>query len=252
MFDQSLNPEKMTTRQIHQALELLLGVEEEEHRKDLNEIFEKKIMITGQGGRGKTSGAVCIAYDLKEETNRPVIAVGTKVGLIPETFGEFKEISTEDFIDQLKRINAATGSSAEMENAQQVYDVMKAHGVDLYGAIVIFDEAVELFNSARRDKLVLVTTAFFAKARHFYITPIILAPSENEIDIRVRDQVQWKGTCFYHEYKEKLFVHLKCGMRNITFEWNMEEAILKPSYHSMFRTRNPISFRPSSLEKIKI
>jgi hypothetical protein len=221
-----LNLEKMNRRQLQEYLELILGVEEEQRNNDLEQLLEQKIMITGQGGQGKTTAAVCMSYDMRELKGRPIFAVGARMGLVPETFGEFQEIDEANFIEQLRRLNLATGKDAESENGEQVYKILKSQGVDIYGGFIVFDEGRNMFdNRKNQDKVVNAANDFVAVCRHYRCTTLILAMDESEIDQRTVRQMQWKGACFYNPVTEIEKVHLnQRNLFDIHLKWGRDVA----------------------------
>jgi hypothetical protein len=252
-----LNVDKMNKRQLQEYLELILGAEEEQRNNDLEQLLEQKIMITGQGGQGKTTAAVCMSYDMRELKGRPIFAVGARMGLNRDTFGEFQEIDEFKFIEQLRKLNLAIGKEAESENAEQVYQLLKDQGVDIYGGFLVFDEARNFFDNRKsQDKLVNIANDFIAVCRHYRVTVLLLAPDESEIDQRTVRQMQWKGACFYNPITEVEKVHLnQRNLYDIHLQWDTEagytEGMLHPSYHSMFNTHNLVSTgRKNSLDKM--
>ncbi len=67
-------------------------------------LLEKFILLTGTKGTGKTSSGIHLAYNLREFTDRPVIVVGTLMGIKPE-FGPFEYLDAADFICQMRVIS---------------------------------------------------------------------------------------------------------------------------------------------------
>lgn len=245
-----LDPTKMTLRQLQEMLELELDSEEDEHYNNLEQLLDKKTLIWGKGGSGKTTVGICIGHDIRERWNRPVIIVGTRMGVIREKFGEVREIDELEFLDQLTRINKAVGKDTDITNPEQTQALLMSHGVYLFGATILVDEGLNLVDRRRySDPVNQVVVDFSTKSRHFFITFVVFVPREEDVDPRALDQFNWKGSCFYNEYTELVKLHLLHGATNLHLEWDTEDDLLHAKVHDMFSTHNVVGFRGTKLTR---
>lgn len=68
--------------------------------------FENKFVVMwNTKGQGKTTSAIMLAHSLRELTGKPVVVVGTLIGLKDE-FGESQFLSAEDFICQMRVVSS--------------------------------------------------------------------------------------------------------------------------------------------------
>lgn len=245
-----LDPNKMTLRQLQEWFELTLGAEEEDHINNLEQIVGKKVLVHGKGGSGKTTAGICIAYDIREYFGRPVVIVGTRMGVVKEFFGDASEIHEEEFIDQLGRINQAVGKDTDISDPVLIERLLVEHGVYLFGTTILIDEGLNLFDRQKySDPMNQVATDFTTKSRHFHNTLVIFMPREEDMNPRALDQMNWKGGCFYNEYTQLVKVHLVQGQTNLHLEWDTEEEIVHAKYHDMFVSHNVVGFRATKLNK---
>jgi hypothetical protein len=167
----------------------------ETQRRLLSYLLNQIVLLEGKKGRGKSLGATAIAYELREKFGKPVIIVGTKVG-VNENFGPFKFLSEKDFVEQLEQITAVANEETEGETETAVARALKSMGIDIMNSTILFDEAIKLFDARKpSDKLVQLFGYFVAQSRHYNITMVITIPNRDNLDKRVRRQIDWFGRC---------------------------------------------------------
>lgn len=250
MVTKELNYDSMSLEQLQELFTIEQEIRETKQGDVFQRLLENKILIQGKGGRGKTLSAIGIAWNLREKYDRPVIAIGSKMGLGkgsggPNAFGPFKNMDETQFKEELERMNVA---ASEEENAEQVVKAFEKYGVSILYATLVMDEARKLINSRRpMDKLVQLVGDFVMQARHYHCTTIILAPDESEIDKRVVKQLDWKGRCFHNPYNDVCRVRLVQGLEVVTIDLDAADDTLHPSYYSMYNSWTLLGYRPSSL-----
>lgn len=169
---------------------------DETKKRLLSYLLNQIVLLEGKKGRGKSLSSVAIAYELRELFQKPVIIVGTKVGLTDD-FGPFKFLSEKDFVDQLEQISDIANSEVEGGDGEsEIARALKSMGVDVMNSTILFDEAIKLFDSRKpSDKLVQLFGYFVAQSRHYNITMVITIPNRDNLDKRVRRQIDWFGRC---------------------------------------------------------
>jgi hypothetical protein len=241
--------DKLDTLSEEQLLELFeadLAIEHAKQQEDYSRLLEQAILIVGKKGRGKTLSAVDICYNLREDFDRPVICIGSKMGLNPETFGAFQNMDERAFRDEMERLNIA---ASEEENAEQVANAFKKYGVSVLYATLVFDEARKPLNSRRPgDKLVQLTGDFVMQSRHYHSTIVLLAPNEDEIDKRVVRQIDWKGRCFHNKYTDICRLRLVQGLEVINFDIDAVDESQHPRYYDMYNSWVMVGYRQTSLQ----
>jgi hypothetical protein len=208
------------------------------HDEKIEQLLERSTLITGIVGQGTTSAAVCLAYDIKQKTNRPVITIGMHLGLKADVFGEFQELDEAAFVDQLKKMTDVANKSSGVSHGEEAYKLLKQNGVDIYGATLIFGDALEFFDRRKwQSKLNVLSAKFMSVYRHYRVTPILIAPEQDDLDPRVLRLMFWKGPCFYNcsAKTTKLRVADYAGIIDFTLTWDMEK---EPPCHSMFESYN--------------
>ncbi len=174
-----------------------------------------------------------------------MVCVGSKMGLKRETFGEFQMMSESDFRDEMERITMA---ASEEENVDQVAKSFEKYGISILYATVIFDEAGKLFEARRSsDKLIQLTGYFMDQQRHYHVTTIFCAPSEDRIDKRILGQLDWKGRCYHNKYTDICRARFVQGLEVQTLEMDGLDDSTHPSYYSLYNSWSLVGFRGTSL-----
>lgn len=229
---------------------LLAGIEsfdnlEEERREDsLSLLVEKATMIEGKKRRGKTLAAVGISYELRERFGRPVVCVGSDMGL-NESFGPYKFMNENAFREEMERISIA---ATQEENAEQVMKAFDKYGISTMYATVIFDEARKMLNNRRAmDKVVQLTGDYLMQSAHYHTTTLICAPSENEIDKRILRQLDWKGRVYHNRYTNTARLRLVSGIDVITYDIDGADNSSHIPFYDMYNSWRLLGFRKASL-----
>lgn len=193
-----------------------LHIEKEKREETLSRLVEQAILIEGKKGRGKSLTALAIAWWLRELFNRPVITVGSKMGIKP-AFGPHKVMSETQFRDELNQLSVVVN---EEDNAENVAKAFEKYGISILYSTLVFDEAYKLFNSRTpMDKLVQLFGMFIAQSRHYHVTILLLTPDRSMVDgKRVRPQMDWNGRVYHNKYTNKARVRLVSGMDTMTLE----------------------------------
>lgn len=211
-----LNLDELTDSELLELASAYLHVDRVKREETLARLVEQAIMIEGKKGRGKTLSAVAISWWLRELFNRPVITVGSKMGIKP-SFGPHKVMSEMDFRNELSQLSVVAN---EEDNAENVARAFEKYGINILYSTLIFDEAYKLFNSRTpMDKLVQLFGFFVAQSRHYHVTILLLTPDRSMIDgKRVRPQMDWNGRVYHNKYTNKARVRLVTGMETMTLE----------------------------------
>lgn len=239
-----INFDKMGTEALLACTEVYEDIEEERREDALSLLVEKAVMIEGKKRRGKTLSAVGIAWELRERFGRPVVCVGSDMGL-KESFGPFKFLNEKDFRDELEKITAA---ASQEENAEAVMRAFQKYGISTMYATIIFDEARKLLNNRRAmDKMVQLTGDYLMQSSHYHTTTLILAPNEDEIDKRILRQLDWKGRVYHNKYTDTARVRLVSGIDVLTYDINGADDAHHPRFYDMYDSWQMLGFRKASL-----
>ncbi len=223
---------------------------EDKKKRLLSYLLNQIVLLEGKKGRGKSLSSIALAYELREMFNKPVIIVGTKVG-ITDNFGPFKFLSTQEFVEQLDQISNIANTDEEGVGETVIERALKSLGIDIMDSTILFDEAIKLFDSRTpSDKLVRLFGYFVAQSRHYNITMVIAIPNRDNLDKRVRRQIDWFGRCT----TTCRTLNKKCirpGCRHITtirFVGGIDRFKLRlegTKYWSMYNSWSIVGFRPS-------
>jgi hypothetical protein len=237
-------PEKLSQEQLMELFELDTQMVNIEQEDTIGRLVETSIDIIGKKGRGKTLTGVAIAYQLRERFNRPVICVGSKMGL-NESFGPYQFMGEMDFRNEMERISLAAD---EEENAEQVAKMFDKYGISILYSTIVFDEAYKLFEARRSmDKMVQLTGYFMAQQRHYHVTTIFMSPDEKLIDKRIVQQVDWKGRCFHNKYNDMCRARFVQGLDVLTLDVDGMDDLLHPPYYYMYNSWALVGYRKASL-----
>ena len=235
----------LTKRDLERLVEMKLLLAESKEEDALARLVETAILLEGKKGRGKTLSAVAVTYQLRERFNRHVITVGSKMGLKPE-FGEHADLTETQFKDALSKIQDVIDEAA---GAEEVVKALRAKGVDLMYATIVFDEAYKLFDCRTpSDKLARVFGYFMAQQRHYHCTTLLLTPNREMVDKRVRQQLDWQGRCFHNKWSHKCTLRLVGGLETMTFTFSGIDDAYHTSYYSLYDTHTLVGFRRKHLD----
>lgn len=231
--------EELSDRALSEIFRCLIDIEEEEREDTLARLVETSILIEGKKGRGKTLSAVGLTWEMRERFGRQVVAVGTKMGL-KEGFGPFEYMPESDFRNEMEKIAMAAN---EEENAERVASMFEKYGVSILYKTVVFDESFKLFDARRSsDKLIQLFGYFIAQQRHYHVTTILLSPSRDMLDKRVRMQLDWQGRVYHNKYTNIARVRLVSGVDVITYDIRGEK------FYDFYDSWNLLGFRRKSLQ----
>lgn len=206
--------EELTDEELLHIAEAYLHLDAEKREEMLARLVELAVLIEGKKGRGKSLTALAIAWWLRELFNRPVVTVGSKMGLRP-AFGPHKVMSEMAFRDELNQLSIVAN---EEDNAENVARAFEKYGISILYSTIIFDEAYKLFNSRNpMDKLIQLFGFFVAQSRHYHVTILLLTPDRSMIDgRRVRPQMDWNGRVYHNKYTHKARLRLVSGIETMT------------------------------------
>jgi len=225
----------------------------------LSYLLNSIVFLEGKKGKGKTLAATAIIHQLRELFGKPVVVIGTKMGL-NANFGPFVFLDEKQFINELDKISTISKNSPDSEVENAVHTALQNLGVDIMNATLVFDEAYKLFDARTpSDKLVRVFGYFVAQSRHYNITIILIAPNRDMIDKRVRRQIDWFGrvstTCKSlpnPETGRPMCVRPRCPHRTtVRFVGGIDKfkfTIYGPNYWDKYDTWAVVGFRSSHLK----
>lgn len=241
----SVKLEDLSKRDLERLLELKLALADAKEENALARLVETSILLEGKKSRGKTLTGVAILYRLREEFNRHVVTVGTKMGLKPE-FGEFQNLSETQFKDALEKIQDVVD---EELGAEEVVKALRAKGVDLLYATIAFDESYKLFDCRTpSDKMTRLFGYFMAQQAHYHCTTLLLTPNREMIDRRVRQQLDWQGRCFHNKWTHNCTVRLVGGLETMTFTFSGVDDTSHIPYYDMYDRWTLVGYRKKHLD----
>jgi hypothetical protein len=238
--------EELSDEELLMIAEAYLHLESEEREAMLARLVEQAILIEGKKGRGKSLAAMAIAWWLRELFGRPVITVGSKMGL-RTSFGPHKVMSELAFRDELNRLSIV---SNEQDNAEQVALAFEKYGISILYSTIIFDEAYKLFNARNpMDKLIQLFGFFVAQSRHYHVTILLLTPDRSMIDgKRVRPQMDWNGRVYHNKYTNKARLRLVAGIETMTLTVDgKNDPSPNNSFYNMYDSWALLGMLPSQL-----
>ena len=246
MISSKIAYETLTTKELSELVNAYFTHEEEKREEELTRLVEQAILIEGKKGRGKTLSAVGIAWWIRELFGRPVITVGSKMGLRPE-FGPHKVMSEMDFRNELNQLSVVANEESNAENVARAFE---KYGISILYATIVFDEAYKLFNSRTpMDKLVQLFGFFIAQSRHYHVTILLLTPDRSMIDgKRVRPQMDWNGRVYHNKYTNKARLRLVAGIETMILEVDgLRDPSSDNNFYGMYDSWSLLGMRPSQL-----
>lgn len=253
----------MATAKQQERFEAFLREREQRNIAKLKQLLlfliNQVVFLEGKKGKGKTLAATAIIKNLKDHFGKPVVVIGSKMGL-NENFGEYTFLDEKDFVGELDKIATISKDTPEDVVQDVVEQALKRLGVQITDVTLVFDEAYKLFDARTpSDKLVRVFGYFVAQSRHYGVTIVIIAPNRDMIDKRVRRQIDWWGRCTTTckslpnvETGRPECVRPDCPHRTtVRFVGGRDRfkfTIYGPNYWDMYDTWAKVGFRQSSLK----
>lgn len=209
----------------------------------LEPLIRSVTLLEGKKGRGKTLAAVAIAKMLKEMYGIHTVCIGSSLDLNRQTFGDFTFLDEKEFIQDLEKITQVSKHTDDEIIGNAIDSLLKAKGIVVTNAVLIFDEAYKLFDARTpSDKLVRVFGYFIAQSRHYKCTIMLLCPFRDMIDKRVRRQMDYYGRCFTNKRTGLTTVRITGGLDSWKFK------IYGPTYWDMYDTHAMVGFRAKHLQ----
>lgn len=237
--------EELSDETLVEIFKCLVDIDEEKKEVTLAKMIEQTTLIEGKKRRGKTLSAIGITWEMRERFNRPVVAVGSKMGL-NENFGPFIYMPESDFRNEMEKITIAAN---EEENAAKVAGAFDKYGIKILYSIMVFDEAYKLFDNRRSsDKLIQLFGYFVAQSAHYHVTIILLSPTREMIDKRVRLQLDWQGRVYHNKYTHTARVRLVQGIDVITYDIDGASDAEHIPFYDMYDSWNLLGFRKATLD----
>lgn len=168
-------------------------------------------------GKGKSLSLIAESKELKDMTDKPVLVIGTGLGIDEKTYGPFRLMYEEEFVEALKLFSELskledTGRTKDISPEEAFKQKLENIGngtearerkvklllekMGLLGGILIGDEVYKLLDARRPgDRTILNFTYFGASSRHYGVTMLLAAPNRSQIDKRVRLQVDYYANC---------------------------------------------------------
>jgi len=217
-----------------------------------NQFARGVILLVGEGGQGKTLTMTGILYHLKKYYGMPVIS---DYPLKP-AFGEHYYMSTDDFIEELKRIDEQVKvqktqvkelSDKELANryTRVADDVLKQRGIVFDGAVQGWDEANRKLEASRANsRLVMIHRLYVQTWRHYQGSLVLATPEESDLTPKALNQVTIKLAC---GYDENLRVATAIG-RNKNSGKPVVLRTFMPNFCDYYWTHAPISIRAAVMD----
>ena len=238
--------DELTDKELLDLVGAYFSLEREKREDTLARLVEQAILIEGKKGRGKSLTALAIAWWLRELFNRPVITVGSRMGIRKE-FGPHKVMSEMDFRNELNQLSIVAN---EEDNAENVAKAFEKYGISILYSTLVFDEAYKLFNSRTpMDKLVQLFGMFVAQSRHYHVTTLLLTPDRSMVDgKRVRPQMDWNGRVYHNKYTNRARLRLIAGIETITLEIDgKNDPTPELPFYDMYDSWALLGYRASQL-----
>ena len=215
----------------------------------LNQFARGVILLKGKGGAGKTLTMTQLLYNLRKYFGMHVI---TDYPLKP-AFGEHNYMSTDDFIEELKKIDEQVKSTknrnkelsdAEVKDKYAVSadELLKKRGIVFDHAVIGWDEANRKLESSRANsKLVMMHRYYVQTWRHYQCSLILTTPEISDITYKALNQLTIELGCSYDSVRQEATA---MGINRDT----MHKVVMRtymPNYAPYYNTHAPISIRDS-------
>lgn len=203
-------------------------------------LVERLIAVEGKKGCGKTCLGVAIAFKLKSLFGIPVLSDQP----LKNKFGEYTYFNEKKLLEELKKTTSLARGLTQEDIDEQVDWVFNKEKIKLRESILLLDESYKLFDSRTpMDKLTRSFGYYIAQSRHFKTTVILMVPDRNQLDKRVRGQLDVVARPAFNPYTKIIFA------RFLDFTTGKTRVIKVngPKYFAMYDSWAPIAMRAITL-----
>ncbi len=212
--------------------------------KTFHPLIYNTTMLQGSKGTGKSITAVGMSYFMRTVFGLDTVVVGTSLDL-NDKFGPNTFLDEREFVEQLASITQVGKDTTIEELKVPIDQALKEMGIKIHGSLLIFDEAYKLFDArSPNDKLVKLFGYFIAQSRHYKCTILLLAPSRDDLDKRVRRQIDYLGDCSKNERRNTIITRFRSLKSHES--WTLETYI--PNYQHMYDTHAFVGFRTKQMQ----
>ena len=235
---------------------MIAKIQLERNYDTLRYFLDCMTLLYGQMGTGKTTNAVAMAYWMREMFGRPVICVGTTLGIKPP-FGDYSYLTVKEFIEQFLLIDKISNEVREEQISEQdlprfLKFCQETRGLKLYNCILVVDEMYKYADAHRSSSpLTLAITNFVDQMRHYHCAWIGMTPTIGRITNRLRDQIRWR--CKPDEGPDRVY-HLRFvgphGVKVLTINGPDYAGKYPGDPEAMFDSWAFTGFNAKGLEKV--
>lgn len=228
-----------------------LTLEELQQIAFLHQFTRGVILLKGKGGSGKTLTMTQLLYSLRRYFGMHTI---TDYPLKP-AYGEHKELSTDEFIEELKKVDDLVkirkDRMSELSNKEvnermgEVAEaILKKRGIVFDNAAIGWDEANRKLEASRSNsRLVMVHRYYVQTWRHYQCSLILATPELSDITPKALNQVTIELGCSYDKQMQEC---VAMGINRDTLGTVVVRTFM-PNYSSYYETHAPISIRDAIL-----
>jgi len=218
---------------------------------------EGVILLQGRAGTGKTIGATCIAYNLREYFGKPVILDYHAT----EAFGEYTYMGSKEVMAELNRLSGEINSIKKKNAGETAEKIRENLGIQMDNAVIVWDEGYRYLERRRTsDPMTLIYGYYLQIWRHYHNTVIICTPKLNYIDFRALNQATAELNCYPNFYITPTRVlgeqdpnKWVCRLKGLDTHTQETIALNVPvaKYGPMYDTWQPIALRQKMIRRVE-
>lgn len=227
----------------------------------LARLLDKVNLFIGEGGSGKTLGAVACAHEIGMRLGVPTVSVASNMEIapgfdanLPEGVPPFVHLTAEETLAQMELLQKLAVDILDAGHGrrltytpEQIAEECARRGIKLYRCLMLVDEAstfLDAYKSQSPD--VKAFSELIKVRRHFYITPFLMVPSKRDVPRKVRDQIIWHCAPFVDKTAEPHLLHLP--FRTLNGE-SMKLIFNARKYYGMYNSWAFPGFHPTLVGK---
>ena len=170
-------------------------------------LTEGIVIVSGPVGSGKSLWMYKTAYEM-----RGLFGKGCTFDVPPkESFGPYRSMSDESFIEELGKFKAVALLEKAAEKGDISWDKFNKalNDIKLFNACVGTDEAYEKLEKARRTNFSINMGHLMFKHRHYHNLHILLSPKQARIDRGMAFDLRTHEVhCYYNKVTRKCRYHI--------------------------------------------